>query len=337
MKNIFVTIIFIIIFFIIPFSTFAADIEISCNGKDCFPSSIPKLFSETDLWYPGIWKSKIVTIRNLDDKENLEIANRISQLSFDNNSCEFDKKVMLSISQSNDKSFNTIWSGSLYDLYHVLNPIKLATIEPSAVTDIKYIASFDQTSGNECQGNILTFDLQLNFLSIKIPKSNNNKNQNSLPNNECLDIKPNSAPTLTSAIPGENSVTLIWEKPTSTKITYYYLLYGTSNDHKALSNPNIGITNNIYTVTGLNKLEPYYFTLKTGNGCAIGPESNELSAVPIISNTSIKNKNEEKVLGISTSISNTPKISPIKKLLNNNIINYSILVSLLIMLIIIFI
>lgn len=96
----------------------------------------------------------------------------------------------------------------------------------------------------------------------------------------CSDTKPGSAPKLTSAVSGVNSVTLSWSEAVS-PVTYYLVTYGTASGAQTYGNPNVGgAGTSSYTVNNLSGGTTYYFRVRAGNGCMPGDYSNELSASP---------------------------------------------------------
>ena len=111
--------------------------------------------------------------------------------------------------------------------------------------------------------------------------------------NHCTDPKPNSAPILTGAVAGEDSVTLTWIEAQD-PVTYYLVAYGRSKTEIEYGNPNVGGRGTTtYTVGNLARGVKYYFKVRAVNGCKPGKFSNKLSAIP----------------GFRQSVSNTPNLS----------------------------
>jgi len=95
----------------------------------------------------------------------------------------------------------------------------------------------------------------------------------------CTDPTPGGPPKLLSATPISNSqIKLTWTKATN-PVTYYAVNYGAKKGVYTYGNPNVGGANTTsYTVGSLNTGVTYYFIVTPGNGCTLGPISNELSA-----------------------------------------------------------
>ncbi len=111
--------------------------------------------------------------------------------------------------------------------------------------------------------------------------SSSSSNSSASSNSSCNDAKPGSAPTLISAFPGINTVTLSW-KAGSDPISYYLVAYGTKSGSLQFGNPNIGGKGTTsFVVDNLSGGQTYYFKVRAGNGCAPGDYSNEISATPI--------------------------------------------------------
>ena len=103
---------------------------------------------------------------------------------------------------------------------------------------------------------------------------------NKLSAHHCTDPRPNSAPILTKAVAGEDSVALTWTEAAD-PVTYYLVAYGRSETEIEYGNPNVGPKGTTtYTVGALAKGVKYYFKVRAVNGCKPGKFSNKLSAVP---------------------------------------------------------
>ena len=109
----------------------------------------------------------------------------------------------------------------------------------------------------------------------------------------CTAQKPGSAPILTSAVAGENSVTLTWVEAQD-PVTYYLVAYGRSETDIEYGNPNVGGKGTTtYTVGELVRGVKYYFRIRGVNNCKPGKFSNKLSAIP----------------GFRKSVAHTPNLS----------------------------
>ena len=96
----------------------------------------------------------------------------------------------------------------------------------------------------------------------------------------CKDKRPATAPVLTSAVAGKDSVTLTWTEAQD-PLTYYLVSYGRTATEIEYGNPNVGGKGTTtYTVGGLVTGVKYYFKVAGVNGCRPGKFSNKLSATP---------------------------------------------------------
>lgn len=122
----------------------------------------------------------------------------------------------------------------------------------------------------------------------------------------CSDAKPGGAPLLLLAIPGFNSVTLVWSEANA-PVSYYLTTYGLSSGAQTYGNPNVGGNGaTTYTVSNLSGGTTYYFKVRAGNGCTPGDYSNELSATPFGEQVSGQAAGfAEGVLGTTTDSSDT--------------------------------
>ncbi|HJX46011.1 MAG: hypothetical protein A2V72_02710 [Candidatus Nealsonbacteria bacterium RBG_13_37_56] len=145
-------------------------------------------------------------------------------------------------------------------------------------------------------------------------------------NPSCNDASPTSSPKLLTAETISNTrIKLTWTKA-GNPVTFYTVYYGLEKGKYIYGNPNVGGANTTtYTVGSLNTGTTYYFIVIPGNGCTLGPISNELSAKVILS-TSIPIPTEKPTIKPSptpTTIiyDNQEKITPIPTLKGEDTIN----------------
>ncbi|KKQ48801.1 MAG: hypothetical protein US68_C0024G0006 [Candidatus Shapirobacteria bacterium GW2011_GWE1_38_10] len=128
---------------------------------------------------------------------------------------------------------------------------------------------------------------------------------------ECEDNKPKGRPILTSAVPGEESVTLTWIEGQG-PITHYLVAYGRTNTEVEYGNPYIGSQGTTtYTVESLTKGVKYYFKIRPVNGCRTGSFSNKLPATP--------GQKTATDLVTSKSVINKPNLSLYKPVLGESV------------------
>ena len=97
----------------------------------------------------------------------------------------------------------------------------------------------------------------------------------------CTDTIPASSPSITSLVSGSNSMGVNFS-PASDPVSYYALEYGTKSGEYVYGASNIGgKETRSYTVNLLSPGRRYYFRVRAGNGCMIGPWSTEKSAVTL--------------------------------------------------------
>ncbi len=123
----------------------------------------------------------------------------------------------------------------------------------------------------------------------------------------CTAQRPGSAPALTSAVPGNRSVTLTWIEAQD-PVTYYLVSYGTSKDKIEFGAPNVGRRGTTsFTVGELTNGVKYYFWIRAVNDCKPGKLSNKLPATP--------GTNAGTVAGKKITISKQPNLSIYKNVL----------------------
>lgn len=92
----------------------------------------------------------------------------------------------------------------------------------------------------------------------------------------CNEAVPGKTPVLYAAIPETSTVNLFF-KDAGEPFDKYYIEYGTKSGAYSWSAANIGKEINNYVIKLLSPNTKYYFRIRTGNGCATGAWSNEIS------------------------------------------------------------
>jgi len=159
--------------------------------------------------------------------------------------------------------------------------ITLGSVPAGTSTVYDWTTTMTPEIPNSFQGAHAAFAISLNLsCGVQTTVSSTTEVSSGTTGTVCTDTAPASAPILTSAVAGVNSVTLTWS-PAADPVTYYLVAYGTSSGTYLYGNPDVGgNTATSYTVTNLSGGTPYYFTVRAGNGCAPGPFSNEEVATP---------------------------------------------------------
>lgn len=294
MKRLILTILTLLSIFTLSFLTsrqvMAADLDVSCDGSGCTPSSSLALFESTEKWYPGKSVAKTIRIAN-EGTELLDVSTKK-----DNSSATGNLDAVTTLSIRRISTNIVVWSGTLNDFYGA-GDINLATFSGGAVDEFAYTVAMNQSATNAYQDTQTAFDLLLGFVSsgpaptptpTPTPSDGGGGDGGgggtvlgagvSAP--VCSATAPAGAPTLTSTVAGTNSVTLTWTEGAG-PLTYYLVAYGTSSGSYSYGNPNIGGAGTTsYTVSNLSGDTPYYFVVRAGNGCKPGPFSAEVSATP---------------------------------------------------------
>ncbi|MEK7127379.1 MAG: fibronectin type III domain-containing protein [Patescibacteria group bacterium] len=240
---------------------YAADLDVDCRGSGvCDPVNPGSIFLSSEVWYPGKTVSRTIKLLNSSGGSQKIITQAQNSTASGNLSRVFT----FSIIRNSDST--VIWSGGLNSFYNK-GEIELATLGNGVNDTFTYTAAMDAVAGNDYQGKQSSFDLLIGFAGIPAGSS-----APSAPS--CNDTKPGSAPVLTGAVAGTNSVTLYWTEAAD-PVTYYLVAYGN------YGNPNVGGKGTTsYTVTHLSGRTTYTFKVRAGNGCKPGDYSNELSATP---------------------------------------------------------
>ena len=307
-------------------NTFAGNnLTFTCSDSDCVKSSNLPLFSETNI-YPSYSVSQTTTIIN-NRSTNCNLNFKLIQKS----TADLLSPA-ITISSVGD---TTVWySGSLESLFDN-NTHTLGSILANSSKDINWTASFNQDAGNKFQDQSNLFDIDFNFTCDDPPSSPNSPGAS-----VCNDTAPIEIPQNFFVTAGTNSVTLNWTKPGGT-FTYYLIAFGDNVNADKYGNPNIGSPDTTsYTVNSLSSGTPYYFKIRTGNGCAPGPFSGIVSVTPsgqVLVNPTIPSGFQPGVLGTETTTPNTSGTPSIlgQENTNNNYFWYLIYILIFLILILI--
>lgn len=265
---------------------YAQDLSVSCNGSGCTPSSTTALFTSSQKWYPG--KTVTKTIRITNTSVNAQDVATKSQ----NTSATGLVDTVTTLSIRRVSTDTVVWSGSLNNFYGA-GTIALATFAAGSVDDFAYAIALNQSTANSYQNKETAFDLLLGFVAsdsaiptpTPTPTSGGGGGGGTVLGAGvsapvCNDTAPGSAPSITSATAGTNSVTLTWTQATN-PVTYYLVAYGTSSGNYSYGNPNVGGSGTTsYTISNLSGGVTYFFVVRAGNGCKPGSFSGEVSVTP---------------------------------------------------------
>jgi hypothetical protein len=263
----------LLVLFLFPPKIFAktetsGDLQVTYDDP-LFPASI--------IWYPGLSVTKSFTVKNLSvsthtvsiEATNTSQTGDISQVFL----FKVTEGTTARYGGADDKTLKNFWDDG---------QISLSDLNGGNSTTYDITISMFSSAGNEYQGKQAVFDLIIGFVGTAaqvVITGGGAGGAAGVSTPTCSDTAPSSAPTLTSAIPGVNFVTLTWTSA-GDPVSYYLIAYGTS-PARSYGNPNVGGKGTTsYTVSGLSGGITYYFVVRAGNGCAPGPFSNELSATP---------------------------------------------------------
>jgi len=269
-----------------PKPALAANLNIVCSGSPsgCSQTGDNPLFSKTldGYWYPGRELTKTINLKNTGS-DTRQMALKATQTSISD-----DLKQVMSVSIT-DTTSTIIWSGSLPDFYNQTG-IVMGTFSQGTNKDYYFKVTMDSSANNDYQGLETKFDLTLGFWGDVISPPPSVRGQvagastggggGAASPPVCNDTKPAGVPTLLQAIAGVNSVKLVWSEGTG-PISYYLVAFGLTPGAITYGSSSIGgagTTN--YTVTNLSGGTPYYFRVRSGNGCAPGDYSNEIATTP---------------------------------------------------------
>ena len=296
MKRVFLSVVLFLLFFGFAFPKQAK--AITDTSGDLQVTYDEPLFSSSIIWYPGLSVTKPITVKNIGGSTHTAYINASNTSQTGGIADIYLFKITEGPTEryggSDDKTMKNFWDAG---------KITLSDITAGNSTTYNITITMISSAGNEFQSKTAKFDLMIGFVGTteSVTITGGGGAVAGAATTVCNDQKPGSSPTLVSAIPGTNNVTLDWNKATD-PVSYYLVAYGISPSNNSYGNPNIGDKNTTgYTVSNLSGGVTYCFIVRAGNGCSPGDFSNQICATPFggIVN-GIANAFTPNVLGVST-------------------------------------
>lgn len=273
---------FLFAFFALLFAFFAPAPFVSAVTKtsgDLGLTTDDPLFSASIIWFPGLKQTKSFVVKNIGSKMHTLYVKAVNTSQTGNVSDVF----LIKISTDGTDYYGSGNQKTMTDFFNE-GQIILVDVGGDNLVTVAMAVEMLSSAGNEYQGQEAKFDLEIGFVGEEEEAVVVSGVGVGAPGPAgppvCNDTPPVGAPVLLSVTPGANSVGLTWiEAPDP--VSYYLIAYGTTSGDYVYGNPDIGGKETTsYIVSGLSGGTTYYFIVRAGNGCAPGPFSNELSAMP---------------------------------------------------------
>lgn len=273
------------------------------------------LFNETN-WAPGDFTIKTFEVVNQDLEDSCNLT--LETLNETQTPENFAETLGTALFDSANLYFLDLMQ-ALFDA----GPVSIGTVSPNSSNIYNWFVIFDPDAGNEFQNAQTIFDFNLAFVCNPLTTPTPTPTPTSTPEPGggggsvlsaagapvCNSAVPSSAPALTAAQAGTNSVLLTWTPVNNA--THYMIRYGTTPGAYIYGAPNVGNTTS-YTVNLLSSGATYYFQVAAVNNCMPGPWSAESSTRPtgVVFPIGPAPGFIETILGTSTEASASPSASP---------------------------
>ncbi len=247
-----------------------SDLVVSCqpfgDGGDCSVSP-----SNTPLFEIGDMKPAYRFYRNL----TVINGNSQDDCHFYLSASESGSSILKPVLNNQIKRGSSLIYENPMSLLLGVGPVFIETIPATATYQYQWMIEMGELAGDDYQNKSLSFNLSLGFECGQAPQS---PTATPTPGgDECTDAIPGEPINLSATSAGSGEIFLSWSPPTEGPVTGYLVAYGPSSENYIYGNPNV--SGSPYLVTELTPGVMYYFAVKALNGCAIGLDSNEATAL----------------------------------------------------------